>query len=236
MHLSYGDQKTSLKRSQFLTYALQFFYSSYTIPSTHIILAYFRISYLVCIKFDLFLACSSHALLISSLFSPRTSNSVASGATSPGAAIATASGAAATGGSSEAWRRTESKPSWSARRALSLWCFRRFWHFLAAKFKMTVSRHVVTDCNLRKCSWIFWNASGFVLRHSIQISGQLHRKITIASDKATSASRQHCSLRSFNDKAAGPDQVTSAINWKKFEKVCCYTQKYSKILKTGIAT
>lgn len=72
MHLSCGDQKTSLKRSQFLTYALQFFYSSYTIPSTHI-LAYFRISYLVCIKFGLFLACSSHALLISSLFSPQTS-------------------------------------------------------------------------------------------------------------------------------------------------------------------
>lgn len=71
-HLSCGDQKTSLKRSQFLTYALQFFYSSYTIPSTHI-LAYFRISYLVCIKFGLFLACSSHALLISSLFSPQTS-------------------------------------------------------------------------------------------------------------------------------------------------------------------
>ena len=172
--------------------------------------------------------CSSHIFS----FQPTDQHSVASGATSPGAAIAAASGAAAAGGSSEAWPRTASKPCRSARRALSLWCFRRFWHFLAAKFKMTVSRHVVTDCNLRKCSWIFGNASGFVLRHSIQISGQLHHKITrkttIAGDKATSASRQHCSLRSFNDKAAGPDQVTSAINWKKFEKVCCYTQKYSK--------
>ena len=93
--------------------------------------------------------------------------------------------------------------------------------------KIQNDSHVVTDCNLRKCSWIFWNASGFVLRHSIQISGQLHRKITrkttIAVDKATSASSQHCSLRSFNDKAAGPDQVTSAINWRKFENMLLYS-------------
>ena len=119
--------------------------------------------------FSVLFPCSSHIFS----FQPTDQHSVASGATSPGAAIAAASGAAAAGGSSEAWPRTVSKPCRSARRALSLWCFRRFWHFLAAKFKMTVSRHVVTDCNLRKCSWIFWNASGFVLRHSIQISGQL---------------------------------------------------------------